>query len=124
MRLEKDKQQTLFPMTPQPLYNTIAGVQTNSCVSYPIHVIMRKMYRHMAKIVQLGSNNDQCYVYNRVVMNHVIKRSRCISNMHSVFHGTGSIWLLNLRFYVPSTAKVNRGHDLGFKSDSERLSTN
>ena len=36
------------------------------------------MYRYIAKIVQLGSNNDQCYIQNRVVTNHVIKRSRCI----------------------------------------------
>ena len=36
------------------------------------------MYRHIAKIVQLGSNSDQCYIQNHVVMNHVIKRSRCI----------------------------------------------
>ena len=39
------------------------------------------MNRHIAKIVHLGSSNDQCYIQNRVVMNrvvinHVIKRSR------------------------------------------------
>ena len=36
------------------------------------------MYRYIAKIVQLGSNNDQCYIQNRVVANHLIKKSRCI----------------------------------------------
>ena len=39
------------------------------------------MYRHIAKIVrndQLGSNSGQCYIQNRVVMKHVIKRSRCM----------------------------------------------
>ena len=40
------------------------------------------MYRHIAKIVQLGSNNDQCYIQNCVVMNRVIKRSRCIILMN------------------------------------------
>ena len=37
------------------------------------------MYRHIAKVhvVCLESNNDQCYIQNRVVMNHVIKRYRC-----------------------------------------------
>ena len=35
------------------------------------------MYRHIAQIVQLGSNNDQCYIQNCVIMNRVIKRFRC-----------------------------------------------
>ena len=35
------------------------------------------MYRHIAKIVPLGFNNDQCYIPNCVVTNRVIKRSRC-----------------------------------------------
>ena len=35
------------------------------------------MYIHIAKIVQLGSINDQCYIQNCVVTSHVIKRSRC-----------------------------------------------
>ena len=39
------------------------------------------MYRHVAKEVHMGSNNDQCYIQNRVVTNRVIKRSRSsISN--------------------------------------------
>ena len=37
------------------------------------------MYRHIAKIVQLGSYSDQCYIQNHVVMNCVKKRSRCTS---------------------------------------------
>ena len=37
------------------------------------------MYRHIAKIVSLGSNSDQCYIQNRVVTNHVIRRSRYFS---------------------------------------------
>ena len=40
------------------------------------------MYKHIAKLVQLGSNSDQCYIQNRVVMNRVIKRSRCIVYYH------------------------------------------
>ena len=36
------------------------------------------MYRHIANMVHLGSNNDQCYIQNRVVTNRVIERSRCI----------------------------------------------
>ena len=35
------------------------------------------MYRHIAKIVQLESN-DQCYSQNCAVMNHVIKRPICM----------------------------------------------
>ena len=35
------------------------------------------MYKHIAKLVQLGSNSDQFYIQNGVVMNRVIKRSRC-----------------------------------------------
>ena len=42
------------------------------------------MYKHIAKVDQLGSNNDQCYVQNRAVSNRVIKRSRCISCLHFV----------------------------------------
>ena len=75
----------------QPLYNTIVGVQANFRVSYPIRVIMRvkcNTYIHKAKIVRLGSNSDQCYIQNRVVMNRVIKRSRCIifDEYFSMFH--------------------------------------
>ena len=33
------------------------------------------MYRHIEKIVQLGSNNDRCYIQNRVVTKRVIKMS-------------------------------------------------
>ena len=32
---------TLPCNTPQPLYDTIAGIQTNFCVSYPIRVVTR-----------------------------------------------------------------------------------
>ena len=66
---------------PQPLYNTIVGVQTNFRVSYPIHVITRvKCIIYIAKSVfddHLGSSNDQCYIQNRVITNRVIKRLRC-----------------------------------------------
>ena len=37
--------------TPQPLYNTIVGVQANFRVSYPIRVITKVKYGHIAKIV-------------------------------------------------------------------------
>ena len=37
------------------------------------------MCRHIAKIVQLGSNIDQCYIKSGVVMDRVIKRCRCNS---------------------------------------------
>ena len=54
--------------TLQPVYNTIAGVQANLRVSYPICVIMRvKCNRQIAKEVQLGSNNDQCYIQNCIL---------------------------------------------------------
>ena len=43
------------------------------------------MYRHIAKIVQLGSNNDPCYIQNHVLKSRVIKRSRC-----SLHHGVNS----------------------------------
>ena len=38
------------------------------------------MYCHIAKSVlndHLGSSNDPCYIQNRVILNHVIKRLRC-----------------------------------------------
>ena len=60
--------------TPQPLYNTIVGVQDNFRVSYPV----RKIYTYIAKSDHLGSMNDPCYIQNCAVMNRVIKRSRCI----------------------------------------------
>ena len=56
----------------------LLGVQADFHVSYPISVIMRvKCVDSIAKIVQMGSNNDQSYIKNRVVTNHVKKRSRC-----------------------------------------------
>ena len=61
------------------IHHTIAGVQPNFRVSYPICVIMRvKCLDSIAKIVQIGSNNDQCYIQNCVVTSRVIKRSRII----------------------------------------------
>ena len=68
--------------TPQPLYNTIVGVQANFRVSYPIRVISRvKCIDYIGEGVlssHLGSNPDPCYIQNRVITNHVIKRFRCI----------------------------------------------
>ena len=37
----RDKLEVKRAGTPQPLFNTIVGVQANFCVSYPIHVITR-----------------------------------------------------------------------------------
>ena len=65
---------------PQPLYNTIVGVQANFHVSYPIHVIERvKCIGYIRKRVlnsHLGSNPDPCCIQNRVITNCVIKRLR------------------------------------------------
>ena len=67
--------------TPQPLYNTIAGVQAHFRVSYPNRVITRvKFIGYIGKWVlnsHLGSNSDPCYIQNRVITNRVIKRFRC-----------------------------------------------
>ena len=72
-------------ITPQPLYNTIVGVQANFRVSYPIRVISRvKCIDYIRKGVwnsHLGSNPNPCYIQNRVITNRVIKRFRCISLM-------------------------------------------
>ena len=70
----------LHSSTPHPYYNTIVGVQTNFCVSYPIHVITSNIYSYIAKLVfndHLGSSNDMCYIKNHVIMNCVLKRLRC-----------------------------------------------
>ena len=56
-------------ITPQPLYNTIVGVQANFRVSYPKRVIyeeyncigIRVLNRHF------GSNPDPCYIQNSVI---------------------------------------------------------
>ena len=68
--------------TPQPLYNTIVGVQDNFHVSYPKSVITRvKCIGYIAKGIlncYLESNSDQCNIQDRVIMNRVIKRFRCI----------------------------------------------
>ena len=73
--------------TPQPLYNTIVGVQANFRVSYPNPCYNEsKMYSYIAKSVfddHLGSSNEPCYIQNRVITNHVIKRTlrlMCILN--------------------------------------------
>ena len=69
---------------PQSLYNTIVWFQENFCVRYPICAIMRvkctvKLQKiHVVSNDHLRSNNDQCYIQNHVVINHVIKRSVCI----------------------------------------------
>ena len=63
--------------TPQPLYNTIVGVQANFRVNYPIRVIM---YSFIGKKVfkdHLGSSTDPCCIQTRVITNGVIKRLRC-----------------------------------------------
>ena len=71
--------------TPQPLYNTIVGVQANFRVSYPIRVISRvKCIDYIRKGVlnsHLGSNPNPCYIQNRVITNRVIKRFRCIKQI-------------------------------------------
>ena len=67
--------------TPQPLYNTIVGVQANFRVSYPNLVISRvKCIGYIGKGVldsHLGSSSHPCYIQNRVISNRVIKRFRC-----------------------------------------------
>ena len=68
--------------TPQPLYNTIVGVQDNFHVSYPKSVIRRvKCIGYIAKGIlncYLESNSDPCYIQDCVIMNRVIKRFRYI----------------------------------------------
>ena len=73
--------------TPQPLYNTIFGIQANFRVSYPNRVISRvKCIRYIGKAVfdsHLGSSPDPCYIQNRVISDRVIKRFRCIFNVRN-----------------------------------------
>ena len=68
-------------ITPQPLYNTIVGIQASFRVSYPNRVITRvKCISYIGKEVlncHLGSNPVPCYIQNRVITNRVIKRFRC-----------------------------------------------
>ena len=77
--------------TPQPLHNTIVGVQASFRVSYPIHVISRvKCIDYIGKGVlnnHLGSNPDPCYIQNHVITNCVIKRLRCSSKFVPGFKG-------------------------------------
>ena len=63
--------------TPQHLHNSIVGVLYNFRVSYPICVITRVKYQHIAKLDHLGSMNGLCFIQNRAVTNHVIKMSGC-----------------------------------------------
>ena len=62
---------------PQPLYNTIVGVQDNFRVSYPICAISR--VKCIVSNDHLGSSTDSCCIQNCVITNHVIKRLRCIT---------------------------------------------
>ena len=61
--------------TPQPLYNSIVGVQASFCVySYPNHVISRvKCVGYIRKGIlinrHLGSNPDPCFIQNHVITN-------------------------------------------------------
>ena len=68
--------------TPQPLNNTIVGVQANFRVSYPNRVVTRvKCIAYIGKGIlnsHLGSNSDPYYIQNRVITNRVIKRFRCM----------------------------------------------
>ena len=72
---------TISLSTPQPLNDTIVGVQANFRVSYPIRVISRvKCIDYIRKGVlnsHLGSNPDPCYIQNYVITNRVIKRFGC-----------------------------------------------
>ena len=81
---------------PQPLYNTIVGVQDNFRVSYPNRVIMRvKCIGYIAKGIlncYLGSNSDPCYIQDRVITNRVIKRFRCNPK-------TWTVWFYHTAMY-------------------------
>ena len=47
------------------------------------------MYRHIVKIVKndlLGSNNDQCYIQNCVVMKHAITKIGPDVSRNTLFH--------------------------------------
>ena len=78
-RVDQGQTRRVFGDTPQPLYNTIVGVQANFCVSYPNRVILRvKCIGYIGKLNNhLGSNPDLCYIRNCVITNHVIKRFTC-----------------------------------------------
>ena len=96
--------------TPQPLYNSIVGVQANFRVSYPNRVISRvKCIDYMGKGVlssHLGSNPDPCCIQNRFIMNRVIKRLRCTTKLVQIMTLSwpwpilhqGQIWSLRLLY--------------------------
>ena len=73
--------------TTQPLYNTIVWVQAHFRVSYPNRVILRVTCKgYIGKGVlnhHLRSNPDPCYIQNRVKINRVVKRFRCIYFIYS-----------------------------------------
>ena len=66
--------------TPQPLYNTMFGVQANFCVSYPHCVTSREKcignIRKGTLNSHLESSLNPCFNQNRLITNHVIKRFR------------------------------------------------
>ena len=80
-------------ITPQPLYNTIFGIQANFRVSYPNRVISRgKCISYIGKGVfdsHLGSSSDPCYIQNRVISDRVIKRFGCSCNHSKIL----TMWL-------------------------------
>ena len=76
-----DKRNATFKIKviPQPLYNTIVGVQANFRVSYPNHN-ESKCLDYIGKRIlnsHLGSCSDLYYIQNCVIMKCVTKRFRC-----------------------------------------------
>ena len=86
--------------TPQPLYNTIVGVQANFHVSYPNLVISRvKCIGYMRKGVlnsHLESNPDPCCIQNCVIMNRVIKTFRCINILTDSIYRSGNSMVISI----------------------------
>ena len=111
-----------YTCTPQPLYNTIVGVQANFRVSYPIRVIWRvklhrllRLYKKGVLNTHSGSNTYPSYIQNRIVTNRVIKRFRCIFIVNAKYQKLSVKALLQVDFPVYAQAKFL------FKSKQEKM---
>ena len=74
----------------QRFYNTIVGVQAKFRVSYPIGAISKlncipgSCIGKSVSNEHLGSSNDMCYIQNGVIMQHILKRLRCINELKAL----------------------------------------
>ena len=72
------------------------------------------MYRFIGKSVlndNLGSSTDPCYIQNRVIMNRVIKRLRCIIVFS--YYRPLQIWTLKICNHDISKTIIARSFKLG-----------